>query len=223
MYLGGERPTRLNSINSKPILFPKVLCQDCNNSRSAPFDKAYDTFTELIWRNPEYFRDKPWLAWREVYESNALGPRNLCRYYVKNIGCRIAEVGFTVPPELLDFLDGAPVMPHATICLYTDYSMYDLFRHLGHDEQGSQYPNANRMFGPESPDEGPLEAFIAEIQDGPVGAIFWWDSRTPLGINFCSQDEVPIRHRADLPYQDLHQDQWDLAAQMTVALEQQGH
>ena len=46
MYETGAYPTRLNSVKAKPILFPRVMCQKCNNHRSAPFDKAYDVFMD---------------------------------------------------------------------------------------------------------------------------------------------------------------------------------
>lgn len=32
----GERPTRLNGVKAKPMLFPKILCANCNNARSQP-------------------------------------------------------------------------------------------------------------------------------------------------------------------------------------------
>ena len=105
MYETGAYPTRLNSVKAKPILFPRVMCQECNNHRSAPFDMAYDVFMDYIWDQPEYFRDKDWFDWRDTFKNSAeVG--NVCRYYIKNIGCCIAETGFAVPRELVQFLDG---------------------------------------------------------------------------------------------------------------------
>lgn len=206
-FESGEYPTRLNSVKAKPILFPKVMCQKCNNQRSAPFDKAYDVFMDRVWDDPEYFRAKSWFDWRDIFNTPAeVG--SLCRYYVKNIGCRIAEIGFKVPTELATFLNGAAGMPHATILLYKDYSTYDQFMRVGTD---AHYPVANRMHDPAEPTDGPLQGFCAEVQDRPIGIIFWWNAVSIHGTNFCSQCWIPLRWRKDLPHHQLHEHEWKRA------------
>lgn len=53
LYLGrhGEDLYTLRSWRSDAVKFGKVLCQDCNNVRSQPFDKAYDVYAEFIQSN----------------------------------------------------------------------------------------------------------------------------------------------------------------------------
>ncbi|WP_433194013.1 hypothetical protein ACQP1G_35320 [Nocardia sp. CA-107356] len=212
---GKERPTRLNGPGAKPMLFPKVLCRQCNNVRSQPFDEAYDKFIQLVWDDPEYFRSRSSLDMQELYPEDPFGPQKLCRYYIKNIACRIAEAGFEVPPEMIDFMDGASYMPKAIIVLYKDFSNYDQFQRAG---LSGHYPFANRMHSPEKPSVGPLEGFTAEVQNGPIGALFWWwHAEWSAGINFCSQRVVPLRERTELPHPELHQSEWDRADQMKRA------
>ena len=210
IFESGGYSTRLNSVRSRPILFPKIMCQKCNNQRSAPFDKAYDIFIARVWEDAEFFREKKWFIWSDVFDS-APEVGDLCRYYIKNIACRIAEIGFDVPNELVAFLDGAEGMPHSAIVLYKDYSTYDQFKRVN---LNGHYPVANRMHNPENPEDGPLLGFTAEVQDGPIGALFWWDAVSDHGVNFCSQAVVPLRRRRDLPYHDLHAHEWKRAEVM---------
>lgn len=208
-----SNPEIIQGPNAKSMKFPKVLCRRCNNDRSSPFDRAYDVFADFISTNPEYFRFRYWVDLTGVFGSDDLtNPANLCRYYIKNMGCRIAETGFKVPSELSRFLDGASQMPNSSISLYSDYSVFDQFRRRGNSIKDSQYPFANRMFAPRSPEDGPLEGFAAEVQDGPVGALYWYAALTELGKNFASQCFVPIRSRIGLPHHELHQSEWDSAA-----------
>lgn len=215
----GKRPTRLNGVKAKPMLFPKVLCARCNNARSKPFDEAYDEFIKKVWDDPDFFRERAEFDMSDVFPDDPDGEKKLARYYVKNIGCRIAEAGFAVPQQLIDFMNGAPVMPNGVILLYKDFSNFDQFRRGGTD---GHYPYANRMYAPESPLEGPLAAVCAEVQNGPVGAIFWWDAVTDLGTTFCLRRRTFLRDRRELPYPELHEDEWKRAAVMKQAQDHQG-
>lgn len=217
MLDGAGRPTRLNGPKAKPMLFPYVMCKRCNNTRSQPFDKAYDKFVQKVRDEPEYFRGLEHLTWAEVFPDDPhFGPKKLARYYMKNIACRIAELGFEVPEQIVDFMNGAHGMPNAVLLLYKDFSAYDQFQRAGVD---GHYPFANRMHEPESADGGPLTAFCAEVQDGPVGAAFWWTPSKSFGTNFCSQGVVPLRERHELPHHELHQTEWDRAELMRRAMD----
>lgn len=221
LFLGGgvyERGTRINGVRSKAMLFPKVLCQKCNNARSQPFDGAYDRFVQKVVDDPEYFRTRTEFDMAEIFPDDRDGGAKLARYYVKNIGCRIAEAGFAVPQQLIDFMNGAPVMPNGVLVLYKDFSNYDQFKRSGSD---GHYPYANRMFSNEAHD-GPLICVCAEVQDGPVGAIFWWDSATDLGTTFCLKTQTFLRDRRELPYHELHETEWERAELMRKAQDQQG-
>lgn len=215
----GERPTRLNGVKAKPMLFPKVLCAKCNNSRSQPFDEAYDMFVQKIWDDPEYFRDRSEFDMVDIFPDDPDGEAKLARYYLKNIGCRIAEIGFAVPSQIVEFMNGAAVMPNGVIVLYKDFSNYDQLRRAGTE---GHYPFANRMHTPEDPNVGPLIAMCAEVQNGPVGAIFWWDALTDLGTTFCFQRRTFLRDRHELPYPELHEGEWKRAAIMKLVQDQQG-
>lgn len=214
----GVRPTRFNGPGSKTMLFAKVLCTNCNNARSQPFDEAYDLFVQKVVDDPEYFRSRTEFDMAEIFPTDPHGGAKLARYYVKNIACRIAEVGFAIPQQLVDFMDGAFAMPNGVLLLYKDFSNYDQFRRCGGD---GHYPYANRMHNPESPNDGPLIGFCGEVQDGPVGAMLWWGPKES-GPNFCVQRRTFLRDRRELPYPDLHEEEWQRADLMRRAQDQEG-
>ncbi|MEV5835763.1 hypothetical protein [Nocardia sp. NPDC052112] len=157
---------------------------------------------------------------REIFPTDPDGPEKLARYYVKNIGCRIAEVGFEVPAELIDFMDGAPTMPHVNMTLFHDYSVHDQFTRAGIEPH---FPVANKDFRPENPNDGSLLYFTAEVQDGPVGVLFgWFVNAADLGANFWNKPVVPLFDRRHLPFPELHQDQWNAAEGFKIMNDQQG-
>lgn len=196
-----NRPTRINGVRSNAVVFSKVMCRICNNVRSQPFDAAYDHFVNFVWENPEYFRNRSSFEMLEIFDGNPRGGENLARYYIKNIACRIAETGFQVPRQLVDFVDGAPEVQGGTLLLYKDFSGFDYF-----SEQGIQghFPRANSAHNPASSTQEPPAAFFAEIQDGPIGVLFWWDEVTPTGPVFSSRSLTYLRVRQEMPYLELH-------------------
>ncbi|MFC8529811.1 hypothetical protein [Nocardia sp. NPDC057227] len=106
-------------------------------------------------------------------------------------------------------------MPKVILVLYRDFSNYDQFQRSG---AGGFCPYANRMHAPEKPSKGPLATFVAEVQNGPIGAIFWWDPTIEgAGTNICSQRLVPLQEHRELPYAELHQEEWDRADMMKRA------
>lgn len=215
----GDRPTRLNGVGAKPMLFPKVLCADCNNSRSQPFDQAYDRFVDKVWSDPDYFRVRAHFNMGEIFPNDPTGGADLARYYVKNVACRIAEIGFAVPAPLVDFMDGALWIVGGTLVLYRDFSNFDQFRRAGTD---GHYPFANRMHDPESPADGPLRAVCAEIQNGPVGAMLWWSKDGESRPMFCLRSHTFLRDRRELPHPELHEDEWARADLMKQTQDRQG-
>lgn len=109
LYLGrqGQDLYALRSWRSDAVKFGKVLCQNCNNVRSQPFDKAYDVYTQFIQSNAVPLSRARWIDWREVYGPNWHEPTRLLGCYaVKNFGCWIAESGFAPPRALTAFLGG---------------------------------------------------------------------------------------------------------------------
>jgi hypothetical protein len=91
---------------SRQLKFGISLCAPCNNRRSQPFDLAYDQFIEWYLANEVEVERAGLIRLDAVYGDWQTGTTQLLRYFVKHIGCRIADAGFTVPDALREFLDG---------------------------------------------------------------------------------------------------------------------
>ena len=113
LYLGrsGEDLCSIRGPNSKVVKFSKTLCKKCNNERSQPFDRAYDTYFDFVQSNGDRLCRARSIDWREVYGGSwREGARLLGSYTVKNFGCWMADSGFAPPRTLAEFLDGGDLV-----------------------------------------------------------------------------------------------------------------
>lgn len=101
----------LPSWRSDAVKFGKVLCANCNNVRSQPFDEAYDVYAEFVHSNTARLSRARSIDWRDIYGANwEQSTRLLGCYAVKNFGCWIAENGFPPPRVFAAFLDGGDLV-----------------------------------------------------------------------------------------------------------------
>ena len=101
----------LQSPGSRGLKFAKVLCGDCNSARSQEFDRAYEAFSNYVMSEQEHILSNNGFRWSRVFGSQWRSGRNLVTaYWVKHIGCRLAEGGVEVNPGITGFLDH-PHMP----------------------------------------------------------------------------------------------------------------
>lgn len=101
-----SEPRIVQSSKSDNLKFEKCICQRCNNERSVPFDKAYTSFMDYIDEYWKEIENDSYVDVKKIFgKKHKEGKDNLFRYYTKHICCRISENGFTIPNEILDFLN----------------------------------------------------------------------------------------------------------------------
>lgn len=104
--LVGEQQQYLQSPGSAGLKFDKVLCGNCNSSRSQAFDLAYDEFSQYVASERERILADGGFRWSHILGTDWRNGRNLVTaFWVKHIGCRLAEGGVEVDPRIIDFLD----------------------------------------------------------------------------------------------------------------------
>lgn len=92
--------------DSKLLKFEKVLCQDCNNRRSQPFDRAYDLFVSYVLENYDEILDKRIIDLNDIVKTDAINfKHNIFRYLTKVFCCRLASNNITIGSELIEFLN----------------------------------------------------------------------------------------------------------------------
>ncbi len=97
--------TPIQGPGAKTLKYEPSLCQYCNNTRTQPFDLAYDRLMRWIFANEDAVLRKRLFDFSEVFgnqfESLA---RDLYKYFVKSFGCRLVEAKQSVPGHLVELL-----------------------------------------------------------------------------------------------------------------------
>jgi hypothetical protein len=101
----GRPEVLLPGPNAKVAKFSTNFCSRCNNERSQPFDRAYDTFIEWFLANEGDVERTGSVPLQEIFDDYGIGSLDVLRYFGKHVGCRIADNDFTVPGTLRAFLD----------------------------------------------------------------------------------------------------------------------
>jgi hypothetical protein len=97
----GEQEIPIQGPNSKVVKYKKILCANCNNNFSQPFDKSYELFVDYILNNEDLVIKRRFVDFRDVYgDEFEVGQCNLYKYFVKSFGCRLANDDHPVPEDL---------------------------------------------------------------------------------------------------------------------------
>jgi hypothetical protein len=96
-WLGSGRVREIRSDKKSGVVrFGKSLCRSCNDTRSQPFDRAYDRCAEYLWARPLWNPRR--IDLRTMFpEGRRADAANLGRYVVKHLACRMVDDGLTVP------------------------------------------------------------------------------------------------------------------------------
>jgi len=121
--VGGQQRLRpVQGPDSAQLKYPELLCSNCNSARSQNADLAYDAFSEYIAREERLLLRTACFRWSDIFPQNWRNGRDLVTaYWLKHIGCRLAEGGIQVAPELCAYLDApgdlrpVPVRMHLEI------------------------------------------------------------------------------------------------------------
>lgn len=101
VFVGQRGFQPLQGPGSKLMKFGKVLCQDCNTTRSQPYDRAYERLSSWLAKEDEKFLSRSEIDFEEIYgKTFEAEVSNLLRYFVKHLACRIVDEDFDVPTQL---------------------------------------------------------------------------------------------------------------------------
>jgi hypothetical protein len=103
-FRNGEK---LQSVNSQFIKFKKSLCNNCNSSKSQPFDRAYDKFVTYLKTSEEKCYENSIVLFNDIYKADwEIEKYNLIKYFIKHLGCSLAETNIRISKNLIEFLNG---------------------------------------------------------------------------------------------------------------------
>jgi hypothetical protein len=133
IYGQGERMDTLDTYKSKLLMFPKVICHDCNVVLTRPHDDAYDMFNEYIGGKYECLEQTRQIDFMDIFgEAWAVEKINLFKYFAKHAGCKVATSGIAYCIEgLASFIKGLDSIRHLKIVFELNEGMkeaYDVFK-----------------------------------------------------------------------------------------------
>jgi hypothetical protein len=112
-YKGPSAPVHVRNGVVTPIQGPRAavvkyspsLCGPCNSTKTQDYDRAYDGFLSWVLANQEEVLYRRFVDFSEVYGADfEEAQRNLFKYFVKSLGCRIVDAGYSVPDDLVALL-----------------------------------------------------------------------------------------------------------------------
>lgn len=106
--LRGSKLFTVQGPNSDEIKYERPnLCARCNNERSQPFDRAYDSALENLLSNPAQLLEEDHIDFAKVFpqQDATRGKLMFLRYIAKHACCRFANAGIRISSPLIDFLD----------------------------------------------------------------------------------------------------------------------
>ena len=91
--------------NSYILKYENNLCKSCNTTLTQPFDIAYEKFVSWVLQNSATIIRQRFINFENIYGDNfEIIQRNLFKYFVKSVGCRIDAANHKVPDDLVNLL-----------------------------------------------------------------------------------------------------------------------
>lgn len=173
--------TEIKSLRkSKEVLFGTVLCQRCNDTRSQPFDRAYDTYADFVSETLDRLWSADVIRLDQVYGDDwERQAKNLARYFGKHFGCLLADSGFAPPDTLRRFMSGDDSAPDLSICFVKDERLWLMHKALRAKMKKSQEESQGNLWlhisdSATRVDQNRLTGYSATTSLAYVGVKFRW-------------------------------------------------
>jgi hypothetical protein len=143
----GDDTLKVAGPKAGAVKFKDVFCANCNNARSQPFDRAYDRLVGWFAANEDAVEASGLLPLEEIdprWEELAAG---ITSYFVKHIGCRIADCGFEVPRSFGAYLEGGEFPPGLVLSFELD-GVFSAVNSMLKENPTPQGTSGNLFLGP---------------------------------------------------------------------------
>lgn len=144
---------------AKSLTYNPLICSECNNAMSQPWDYAYEQFEMWVFENSKTTLQRRFILLEEVFGSDTFSVAcpALYKYFVKAFGCRLSDAGIPVPPDLVNLLPQEHFLTKLRITFAVNKTMFvlaatghqDIFLGIGDllciDSQGVMTPSSWHM------------------------------------------------------------------------------
>ena len=166
--------------DSIKVKYDNIICSDCNNEYSQPWDKVYSQFINYFIKN----RCITYIDFKQIFGKGYIDNfSNLYKYFVKSLGCALVSGGLEFPDPLRNLLENLWV----TICRCDSAQ---IFLNLIGEKLSTKSPLiADNILG-----KGPLQATYSKTHFEKTGkriatSAVWWESIGDLRIWYWYNEE----------------------------------
>lgn len=171
------------------------LCQNCNNARSQPFDRAYMTLLRYLDEHEAEVGASGTFRFSHVYGDDwVVGRANLIRYWLKHVCCRAAVIGLDIPRAVIEYMDNATTSvpaPHTALVLVVNDPVFQFQMERGYG-RGSGFGDAKGFNL-----NGQLVAFESFVSWGWLALQYHFDISDPRGWVSFPDDLVEMGRVSD--------------------------
>ena len=98
----GTKPRPIRSLNAKVLKSPRLICANCNNTRTQPHDRAWERISKSLRTRIQANTLGSVVRANKIFKYDTTREmRNVHLYFVKLFGCMILE--FDIPIDLATF------------------------------------------------------------------------------------------------------------------------
>ncbi len=167
------------SPKSKIVSYDPIICSNCNNKKSQPWDRAYEIFEKWIFENSKIIFENRLIRLDLVYENETYSYQcpNLYKFFVKAFGCRLASIGFSVPKDLVDLLDQEYFQTGLRLCFSINRTIFVMLP----DDRDS-FLGVGDLCRTDSKSQGIMERYTWFINIGWLRVWFFYMESVPCGL-----------------------------------------
>ncbi|XCN72830.1 MAG: hypothetical protein Q3M24_21510 [Candidatus Electrothrix aestuarii] len=163
---------------SKTLSYDPLVCSNCNNKKSQPWDKAYEVFEKWVFDYSNFIFEVRFIPLELVYGEDELLPQsvNLFKYFVKSFGCRLSYADASVPKDLADLLD----KEYFSTKLRLTFSINRVA--FAFPEYFEDFLGVGELYRINSRAKGTMERFNWLVNVGWLRIYFFYDHEIPSGV-----------------------------------------
>ena len=164
---------------AKTLTYEPLICSDCNNATSQPWDRAYEMLERWLFENTSAILQRRFILLEEVFgpdEFSSACPA-LYKYFVKAFGCRLASAGMPVPSDLVLLLKQEYFLTKLRLSFAINKTTFALL-----PEDRDNYLGVGDLIRLDSRSKGVMARYIWYMQIGWLRILFFYDIEVPCGL-----------------------------------------
>ena len=176
--IGGE-PHDIQGPSDSRLTYEPLLCADCNNAKSQPWDKAYEQFECRVFEHSREILRKRFILLEDVFGSENFSGAcpNLYKYFVKAFGCRLVAANMMVPHDLVALLSQDHFLTKLRLAFAVNKTIF-----LMEAGERDNYLGLGELVRLDSRSRGRMEQYTWHMQIGWLRVSFFYDTEVPCGL-----------------------------------------